>query len=137
MADARNGGTAMMAWLTDEAGAAAAGADANGASYASSVDGFVNDYSDIEGVLVPSYMNQLPNIDGWKKFFNYALNTGNPLALRVMGVFSGGRDSTTSQDGWPGASMEPTTVGPYDPTSYENDIFWADGSFVIWPEKLN
>jgi general secretion pathway protein G len=134
MADARNGGTAMMAWLTDEVGAAAAGATVSMSSW--SGDGFTSSYSDIAGVLVPSYVNDLPVRDGWKHAFAYALNTGNPLAKRVMAVYSGGRDSTlTASTAFSGITIAPTDSGSYDPTSYDNDILWADGAFVIWPEK--
>jgi len=135
MADMRNGGTAFMAWLTDEAGAAAAGATVNMGSWGTG-DGFTKDYSDISSVMVPGYVNELPARDGWKKFFSYALNTGNPLAIRVMAIYSGGRNGTQAQDSWPSAIV-PTTSGPYDPTSYDNDLLWADGSFFVWPEKVN
>jgi prepilin-type N-terminal cleavage/methylation domain-containing protein len=134
MADARNVGTAMTAWLTDEIGAAAAGAAVEAGSYASSVDGFTNTFTDIEGQLVPAYVQSLPVRDGWKHPFNYALNTGNPLGLRIMAVSSGGRDSDWTVDGWQ-TGIVPNTSGSYDPQSYSNDIFWADGTFVVWPEK--
>jgi hypothetical protein len=124
----------MMAWLTDEVGAAAAGGTVNMDTYAG--DGFTSDFDDIATVLVPSYVNDLPVRDGWKHAFSYALNTGNPLALHVMAVYSGGRDSElTSSTDFSGITISPTSSGSYDPTSYDNDILWADGAFVVWPEK--
>ena len=135
MGDARNIGTAMMAWLTYQAGGAAAGGGVIDMTSWSSAD-FTSVYADIEAQLIPDYIKEeLPTFDGWKHPFNFALNTANPLADEVMAVFSGGKNSTTTVDTWP-ASVEPTTSGPYDPITYDNDILWADGYFVVWPEKL-
>jgi prepilin-type N-terminal cleavage/methylation domain-containing protein len=131
MADMRNGGTAMMAWLTDEVGAASAGYPVAAASWTT---GFT--YVNGSTLLAPQYVQDLPARDGWKKFFEYSINTANPLALRVMAIHSGGRNSTNDQ-AWPPPTMVPANSGPYDPTSYDNDILWADGYFVIWPESTN
>ncbi|HEX2252411.1 MAG TPA: prepilin-type N-terminal cleavage/methylation domain-containing protein [Thermoanaerobaculia bacterium] len=134
MADMRNWGTAAMAWLTDEVGAAAAGADVQGIYDSYSGADFTNSRTEVESFLVPAYINEVPLRDGWKHPYGYALNTGNPLARNVMGVASGGRDAGADIASW-GATLSPTTTGPYNPTSYDNDIFWADGYFLIWPEK--
>jgi len=135
MADERNIGTAMMAWLTNEAGAAAAGGPAvTMTSWGGT--GWADGLAEVQAELVPLYIaDELPAVDGWKHGFAYALNTDNPLADNVMGIFSGGRNSDLDPgDDWPG-SVEPTTSGPYDPISYDNDILWADGYFRVWPEK--
>ena len=138
MADERNAGTAMAAWLTDEAGAAAAGYTVAMTSW-SAGDGWEHTYADVANVLQPQYVQTLPVLDGWKYGFCYALRTGDPLQLNVMAIHSLGRnnDATvgTACDAWETA-IEPTSNGPYDPTSYGNDILWADGSFVVWPEKV-
>jgi prepilin-type N-terminal cleavage/methylation domain-containing protein len=138
MGDARNAGTAMAAWLTDEAGAAAAGYTIAMTSW-NSGGTWAHMYDDVAGVLEPQYVQSLPVLDGWKYGFCYALNTGDPLQLNVMAVFSGGRNNAGTVgaecDTWPG-SVEPAENGPYDPTSYGNDILWADGGFVVWPEKV-
>ncbi|HEX2164298.1 MAG TPA: prepilin-type N-terminal cleavage/methylation domain-containing protein [Thermoanaerobaculia bacterium] len=135
MADERNWGTAAMSWLTDEVGAASAGAPVTLSSW-SGAD-FTNSFSDISGELVPNYIKEgMPEEDGWDHLFAYALNTGNPLADEVMAVYSGGRDSAVTADTWP-STITPSTSGPYDPTSYDNDIMWADGYFVVWPERKN
>jgi general secretion pathway protein G len=134
MADEKSAGTAMMAWLTNEIGAAAAGYEVDMGVWDS---GAATAYSDVEGVLAPTYVQSLPQRDGWKHPFAYSLNTANPLARNVMAVFSGGRDAADDGvDGtsWPG-DVEPTSSGAYDPDLYDNDILWADGYFVVWPEK--
>lgn len=133
MADEKSAGTAMMSWLTNEVGAAAAGFSVNLDSW--NAEG-ARTYADVSGVITPTYVQQLPPKDGWKHPFAYSLNTDNALSDRVMGVFSGGRNSTVADTGaWPGGATVPTESGPYDPQNYDNDILWADGYFVIWPEK--
>ena len=135
MGDARNIGTAMMAWLTYQAGGAAAGGGTIEMSTWTGSD-FVHTYADIEAQLIPDYIKEdVPERDGWKKFFNYALNTANPLADEVMAIHSGGKNSGNTAGEWPG-TVEPATSGPYDPITYDFDILWADGYFVAWPEKL-
>lgn len=125
VADARNTGTAMMSWLTDQVGAAAAGASYN---LASINGGSTIGYSDISTVLSPQYMQMVPEKDGWKNEFTYYLDTANPLAKHVMGIASGGRDKTLDQ-----AQGVPLA---FDPTDYDQDIIWMDGYFVRWPQKL-
>ena len=132
MADARNGGTAMVTWLTDQVGAAAAGAPVDVGSW-NTADG-TWDYGEVAAVLEPRYVQSLPQRDGWKHPFGFFLATTNPLASHVMAVYSGGRDSAYTGTGAP--TLDFQSSGPYEPTSYDNDIFWADGYFLSWPEKL-
>lgn len=138
MGDMRNGGTAMMAWLTDEVGAAAAGATVDYAEFPTGAGVAVTE-ADIEAALVPEYVQDWPAIDGWKHPFLQYLNTGNPLADKVMAIFSGGRDAGATgvvAGLWEPPTGDGLTTGPYDPTSYDQDIFWAEGYFLRWPEKL-
>src|SRR5712691_5243772 len=66
-ADMRNIGTAMFSWLTDQAGAAAAGAAATGdvdlGNFKSTVQ------TDLTTVLVSQYIQSIPLLDGWKHNF--------------------------------------------------------------------
>ncbi|HTG32832.1 MAG TPA: prepilin-type N-terminal cleavage/methylation domain-containing protein [Thermoanaerobaculia bacterium] len=126
VADMRNAGTAMFSWLTDQVGAAAAGAaatDIDLSKYATS------DAATVASVLVPQYLQSVPAKDGWKKDFSYWLETTEVLKANVMAIGSGGRDAST-----PGSSY---TVAGFDPTDYDQDIIWADGFFVRWPQKTN
>ena len=125
VADIRNTGTAMFSWLTDQVGAAAAGAsaaDVNLTSYGTKLTA-----AQVNSVLVPQYMQEVPGADGWKTPYDYYLNTANPLASQVMAIRSLGRDKT--------ASGTTYTVTSFDPTDYNQDIVWADGFFVRWPQK--
>jgi type II secretion system protein G len=125
MGDMKIVGTAMFAWLTDQAAAAAAGAGAT------IVDlkqyGPQLDASDLETVLVSQYIQSIPHLDGWKSPLQYYLRTDNPHAQHVMAIRSLGRDKTPESDQY--------TVTSFDPTDYDRDIVWADGFMVRYPQK--
>jgi general secretion pathway protein G len=124
LADMRITGTAMFAWLSDEVGAAASGAAVT------EID--IGDYqgiglTDLRDLLIPQYIEHVPDLDGWKRPYEYYLNTADPLSQRVMLIGSGGRD---------GSAVNGTyQVSGFDPTDYDQDIVWADGFFVRWPQK--
>ena len=65
--------------------------------------------------------------DGWGHPLEYYLNTENPTAPQVMGIRSPGRDGTFSGGRY--------TVGAFDPGDFDEDIVWADGTFVRWPQR--
>jgi type II secretion system protein G len=127
VADMRNVGTAMFSWLTDQVGAAAAGSAAT--------DITMTDYGTnstatiVEGVLSPQYLQAVPAKDGWKNDYTYYLRTApaDVLKAHVMAIVSGGRDGSAV-----GSSY---TLTGFDPTDYDQDIVWADGFFVRWPQK--
>jgi type II secretion system protein G len=123
VADIRNTGTAMFSWLTDQVGAAAAGGTGTVVlgSYASTTE------TVLDTLLVPQYMQDVPALDGWKNGFGYYLNITNPLAQQVMAIRSLGRDKTSGATDY--------TVTSFEPTDYDQDIVWADGFFVRWPQK--
>jgi general secretion pathway protein G len=124
IADERITGTAMFSWLSDEVGAAAAGATVT------SID--LSDYPPItrtalRNLLVPIYIEEIPNLDGWKRPYNYYCNVADPHAEHVLAIGSSGAD---------GVSAGPTyNVAGFDPTDYNQDVVWADGFFVRWPQK--
>lgn len=129
IADIRNTGTAMFAWLTDQVGAAAAG-DTQTEQPVSTVE--LKHYpivtrEQLRKVLVPSYIQDVPETDGWGNPYEFYLNTANPMAPQVMGIRSPGRDGRFSAASY--------TVGPFDPDDFDEDIVWADGFFVRWPQK--
>ena len=132
VADMRNTGTAWMSWLTDQVGAASAGAGKtwNGGSTSDIA------YPLLFGYLHPSdsffYMQEVPQDDGWKYDFSYGKND-NLLASNVLIICSGGRDGTL-QNGCAGMSHN---VNPFVATDYDRDIIWADGYMVSWPGQVN
>jgi type II secretion system protein G len=125
VADVRNTGTAMFSWLTDQVGAAAAGQTTT-----DQVD--LTKYTErttaeVATVLVPQYLQAIPLKDGWKAEYEYYLETEKVLKRTVMAIRSGGRDGAFSGTTY--------TVKGFDPTDYDQDIVWADGFFVRWPQK--
>src|SRR6185295_17565523 len=126
VADVRNAGTAMFSWLTDQVGAAAAGATA---TLDMTPYGTAMDSTGLQTVLVPQYLQAVPDLDGWKNPYKYYCVFTNPLAKQVMAIWSGGRDGKGAS---PSGSYNVTS---FDPTDYDQDIVWADGFFVRWPQK--
>jgi general secretion pathway protein G len=69
--------------------------------------------------LQPTYIAQVPRQDGWGRFMRYALGNGsNNYRLE-----SAGRDGAFS-----GTVVCGTT------TDFNDDILYADGTFIQWPE---
>ena len=85
------------------------------------------DLSSLQALLTPQYIETIPVLDGWKKDYQYFLDPNNPLNQQVMLIGSGGRDRSTVSGTY--------TVAGFDPTDYDQDIVWADGFFVRWPQK--
>ncbi len=121
VADMKLIGTSWFSWLTDQAGAAAAGSagtfdwsNLNAKSHAS----LVND-------LTPRYAASIPHQDGWGRDIEFGINSDleapDPIALRARGA-DGMFEGTTYN------------VGPFLATDYSQDIVWVGGYFVKWPE---
>ncbi|MEA2562725.1 MAG: uncharacterized protein QOH06_4229 [Acidobacteriota bacterium] len=128
VADIRNTGTAMFSWLTDQVGAAAAGQSQTEPSDEVDMDRYsALSYEEVQTILLPQYMQTVPERDGWGYPYEYYLNVENPLAQQVMGIRSPGRDGRFSADSY--------TVTAFDPDDLDQDIVWADGFFVRWPQK--
>jgi prepilin-type N-terminal cleavage/methylation domain-containing protein len=119
-------GTAMMSWLTDQSGAAAAGASVTEiklSDYGASMT-----LAALRTELVPQYIEQIPDRDGWKVPYDYRLNVAAPSSRHVMLIRSSGQGGAFLGD-----TYEPMA---FEPTDYSQDIVWADGFFVRWPQKL-
>jgi hypothetical protein len=81
----------------------------------------------LRDALIPQYIEHIPDRDGWKSTYQYYLNVTTPSSQRVMAIGSGGRDKSVLEDSY--------TAEPFDPTDYDQDVVWADGFFVRWPQK--
>jgi prepilin-type N-terminal cleavage/methylation domain-containing protein len=129
-ADMRNTGTAMFAWLTDQAGAAAAGSAQTGDVNFGAV--FVPTTAvEMSTVLVSQYIQSVAANDGWKHLYLYYMNYANPLGgVGILGIISLGRKGVLQNSG-------KYTVTSFDPTDYDQNLAWADGYFVRWPQKTN
>ena len=124
VADMRITGTAMFSWLSDEVGAAAAGAGVTSVDIGQYT---AIDLANLRDLLTPQYIETVQELDGWKTDYQYFLDPTNPLNQQVMAIGSGGRDRSTVNGQY--------TVAGFDPTDYDQDIIWADGFFVRWPQK--
>lgn len=124
VADIRNVGTAMFSWLTDQVGASAAGAQEK-------VVGLtpyrVISAKELRKLLVPQYIGQLPESDGWGNPYEFRLNVKDAMAKHVMAIRSPGRDGKYSASKY--------SVRAFDPESYDEDIVWIDGYFVRQPQR--
>jgi type II secretion system protein G len=125
MADIRIVGGAMFSWLTDQVGAAAAGQTSTTIDLADY--GGLKTVADLNTVLVPQYLQDIPVKDGWKAPFHYYMHTANPHSQHVLAIRSQGRNSAAEANDY--------TVTAFEPTDYDQDVVWADGFMVRWPEK--
>lgn len=127
LADIRNVGTAMMAWVTDRMTAAAAGqATGQGTYDLSSLA--VTPSTRMEELLVTTYIEEVPTEDGWGNPLEFRL-AESVLAPQVFSIRSPGRDGEWDVAG------QAYEAGPFDPTDYDRDIVLADGYLVRWPGR--
>ena len=127
MADIHDMGKAMMSWLTDQVGAAAAGATVGALALDDYGDAIA--VSDVRTMLVPEYIPFIPARDAWGKDYDYRIRVDNLLGGRVMLIRSPGRDGSFTGDTY--------SFRPFVATDYSEDIVWADGIFVRWPVGLD
>ncbi len=123
VADLRNVGTAMFSWLTDEMSAGAAGQDQQVAI----ADFPAISRQDLTELLVPEYTQEVPEKDGWGHPYEYYLDVKDLVGQKVIAIRSPGRDGKFSSS--------PYAIGHFEPSDYDQDIVWADGFFVRWPQK--
>jgi hypothetical protein len=126
VATLRNLGTALMSWLTDQVGAASAGA-----TKTYSFEGFeLRSHEEIVKLLKPSetfyYMKDVPEFDGWGNPLEVWL-TDDLVSARVMVIRSPGKDGYFSDDALR------YTISEFPAFDYDEDVVWADGYFLRWP----
>jgi hypothetical protein len=129
VSDIRNIGTAMFSWLTDQVGASAAG-QSQTESAIKTVD--LRQYSpishkELQKILIPQYLQAIPETDGWGQPYEFYLNATTPLAKQVMSIRSSGRDGRFSSTDY--------MVGGFYSANFDEDIVWSDGFFVRWPSR--
>lgn len=129
MAEVNSVGTAWMSWLTDQVGAASAG---TAKTY--ETEGFVAvEYADLLSYLRPSntffYMDTVPDKDGWGSDLNYFRQTDLTSDRQLM-ICASARDGVFDVCDISG----PLLTGPFLVTDFDQDIIWADGQLVRWPE---
>lgn len=132
ISDIRNVGTAMWSWYKDSmASKRSEGAHEKAESEAAVTSVSIADVpaisrEELRKILVPKYIAEIPEKDGWGNPYEFHLETRDPEATRVMGLRSAGRDGRFSGDTY--------EVGAFSPADFDQDIPWIDGFFVRWPE---
>ena len=83
-------------------------------------------YSDLTTMLGPTYMRNIPRTDawGWALDFSADQPIGASQQAAVYCIRSPGRDGQFIGNGY--------TPGPT--TSFDCDIVYSGGAFVVWPE---
>jgi uncharacterized protein len=128
LGDVRNVGTAMFSWLTDQVGASAAGQlQVETPTPGADLKNYPPiSFEELEKILVPIYLAELPKTDGWGHPYEYYLNAADLMAQHVMMIRSPGRDGRFSEGLY--------SVSAFAPGDFDQDIVWSDGYFVRWPE---
>lgn len=127
MTDMRGLGTAWMSWMTDHQSAASAGA----AKLYKKPNFTVIGYTTLVAYLRPTdtffYAQTIPQVDGWNSPLRYAVG---PNRIRLL-ICSTGRDTTFKE-----CNPDDIVVEPFLGTDYDQDIIWAEGYFLRYPNTL-
>lgn len=84
-------------------------------------------HQDLEGFLVPTYLDHLPEVDAWGHELEFAVEY-DLLGFTVAGIRSPGRDGVFEGDEY--------LLGPFARDAFDEDIVWANGYFVRWPKRI-
>ncbi|MEA2602009.1 MAG: hypothetical protein QOF89_3001 [Acidobacteriota bacterium] len=132
----RDLGTALFSWLTDQVGAAAAGQQTCDAPLETKAPQTVDiqeyppiSMAELEALLIPQYIEKISETDGWGNPYEVRVNVNDVESKYVLSIRSPGRDGVYSSDVY--------TTNGFDPKDYDQDLVWADGFFVRWPQKTN
>ena len=119
MADMRTIATAWEARATDVNSYTTAGVDLSWPADTANV-------SSMAGPLTPTYVKRLPEYDGWGKDFRVGLK---PVSYDSYTVKSWGADKSSS-------TTVTTATLPITTNSFDCDIIYSDGTFVMYPEGV-
>lgn len=115
-------GNALFAWVTDQVGAGAAGQSVSLYLYRRITT------ADLEQLLVPNYLPELPRHDAWGHPYEYFLDPENLLRENLFAIRSPGRDGVFSGKEY--------SHGTFPASQYDEDLVWTDGFWLRWPGKL-
>jgi type II secretion system protein G len=134
MADMRDLGASWMSWLTDQSSAAAAGQSTKTYNFLSLSEDLTADELMSSLYISDSmfYTRNVPSHDGWARPLDYRWS-GDPSTATVIGIRSFGRDGAEGPNGSGGQYR----MGPFLASDYNQDIVWADGFFVAYPNGMS
>jgi general secretion pathway protein G len=121
VADVRSIGLAWFSWVTDHAGAPAAGRAGSTFDFAEYT---TVTYDQLVDYLTPVYLTKLPSLDGWGNPMEFARSTSLDVLLPIA-IRSPGRDGVFEAGGY--------SNDPFMGTDYNRDIVWVGGFFFQWP----
>jgi hypothetical protein len=126
--DIRNVGTAMFVWYKDQMKARPKGPHHEEANPTTAALGSLPVISrdDLAKLLVPKYIADIPEKDGWGHPYEFRLNTTDLDAQSIMALRSAGRDGKFSGDTY--------EISAFNPEDQDQDVAWMDGYFVHWPQ---
>jgi len=131
VADMRNVGGAWFTWLTDQLSAASAGVQQfSWSDFGTDIT--AQDLLDtvlFTGDPNPTYIQSVPDTDPWGNDYDYQWAGIDEVVERsssLMGIRSMGNDGAFEGDTY--------TVAPFVSSDFLQDIVWADGFFIRWPE---
>jgi hypothetical protein len=142
VSDMRNVGTALFSWLVDRVEDADAVADPEtdracvswlkkeGAEECEvlEIDRLpLISYQELTRLLIPKYIDTIPEKDGWGHPFEFHLDRKHVLNKSVIAIRSAGSDGTFSGNRY--------KLGAFRPSEAGQDLVWLDGFFIRWPEK--
>jgi len=134
MSEIRSTGAAMLSWLTDRL-SEAPHHPANTVLIADNGQPPIDwrrcptiSLIELHHELVPRYLNWIPDRDPWGKPYDFCLERESFDGRVVLGIRTSGRNHTFETDVY--------TIGPFDPTDFDQDVVWIDGSFVRWPQEF-
>lgn len=129
IANLRTLGTALYSWLKDHqsrdetwetAEIPEGGTLAIGATLRISHAGLVQ-------LLVPEYLQEVPTVDGWGHDYEVYFDPEHPFSgSPVMLIRSPGSDGIFAGDSY--------LVGSFAAEDTREDMVWADGAFIRWPQ---
>ncbi len=131
MADLNTVGGAWLSWLTDQVGAASAGSQ----KLYDTTEFEPVTYPEIFAYLHPTdtffYMDAVPEKDGWGSRLAYYKNPilGSDNQLLICAAARGNTWDTCSD-----VTSQAMRIGPFLTTDFDQDIAWADGFLLRWPE---
>lgn len=124
MKDLRNVGTAMYSWYMDKQKPRRKKADNSQVPSAEDVTKVpVISRADLDKLLVPRYIQAIPENDPWGHPYEYRLSQ-DPDADEVMAIRSAGTGGTFSGEVY--------HVGAIAAADTARDLVWKDGYFVRW-----
>lgn len=133
----RDTGTAMMQWATDqitgEESADPSLLAASGEGWSMIPEGKTEPVSfskispqNLEKLLVPKYLEELPRTDGWGHDLEFAINP-DLLSEYTLSIRSPGQDGLFEESPYASGSFSPERDG------LDRDLVYADGYWVVWP----